>query len=110
MIRISSTGDFIAQLNDGRQRRATAEKLHHLSALICTNQAPWVLHDVEWNGLFVQQLLDGAETGLTMVEHAASQLGVGDLRILTECHTYRTRTQLKDVQIWTLDAQLRSHS
>ncbi|MEU4536423.1 hypothetical protein AB0G15_16310 [Streptosporangium sp. NPDC023825] len=39
-----------------------------------------------------------------------AKLGLGDLCVLTERELYRARVVNVDVGIWTLDAQLRSHS
>ena len=37
-------------------------------------------------------------------------LGCGDLCILAERDFYKQRTKLREVKIWTIDAQLAAHS
>lgn len=109
MTSVIETGNFIAQLADGAVRRQTADKLEKILRLICEGKAPWVLHDVAWDKLFLNQLLDGADTMMSYVEHAVSQLGTGDLCILTERHQYHQRSGIR-ANIWTFDEGLSSHS
>jgi hypothetical protein len=54
-------------------------------------------------------LLDGADTLTSYVEHAASQLGAGDLLIINERLQYEQRSQIR-AAIWTLDEKLGSYS
>ncbi len=107
---VIETGNHIAQLSDGRLRRQHADKLSDLLGLVITGQAPWVLHTVEWGEGFLRSLLSGAGTGTPFSDHVMTKLGLGDLCILTERELYRARVVNVDVGIWTLDAQLRSHS
>ncbi|GAA2994732.1 hypothetical protein [Streptosporangium longisporum] len=107
---VIETGNHIAQLADGQLRRQHADKLSDLLKLVVTNQAPWVLHTVEWGENFLRSLLAGAGTGTTFADHVMVKLGLGDLCILTERELYRARVVNVEVGIWTLDAQLRSHS
>ncbi|WP_291045723.1 hypothetical protein [Herbiconiux sp.] len=106
---VVETGNFIAQLSDGRLRRETATRLHDILRLVCEGKAPWVLHDLAWDRDFLQQLLDGADTLTSYVEHAASQLGAGDLLIINERLQYEQRSQIR-AAIWTLDEKLGSYS
>lgn len=102
---VIETGNFIAQLPGGSQRRAAAMRLSELLRLVCEGKAPWVLHDLAWNRSFLVSFLAGSTTGMTYVEHAQSQLGAGDLCILTERDHYRERTGIH-AQIWARDAGL----
>lgn len=106
---VIETGNFIAQLSDGRVRRQTAERLDQILRLICEGRAPWVLHDVAWDKSFLNQMLEGADTMMKYVEHAASQVGAGDLCIINERLHYQQRSQIR-ATIWTLDEALRSYS
>lgn len=107
---VIESGNFIAQLSDGGERRKAATTLGSLLGMICAGQAPWVLHDVAWDADFLALFLKGGGTGTTWVDHATARLGGGDLCILTERNTYRTRTGIQDVKIWTLDKLLSSHA
>lgn len=106
---VIETGNFIAQIQEGQTRRLTAEKLNEILRLICEGKAPWVLHDVAWNQHFLGQLLDGADTMMTYIEHATNQVGAGDLCIINERLQFEQRSQIR-ASIWTLDQGLGSYS
>lgn len=105
---VIETGNFIAQVPDGRVRRRTADAFDKLLRLIQSRKSPWVLHDVAWNADFIGLLLDGAATGISYVDHAQAKVGAGDLTILTEREQYRSRSGL-DADVWTLDSALAAH-
>ncbi len=105
---VIETGNFIAQISDGRVRRQTAEKLSGILRLICEGKAPWVLHDVAWDRDFLNHLLDGADTSASYVEHAANQVGAGDLCIINERYHYQQRSRIR-AQIWTFDTGLAAY-
>ena len=106
---VIETGNFVAQIGDGGERRKTAAKFEGILRLICEGKAPWVLHDVAWNQPFLEQFLDGAGTGMNYTEHAQNRVGAGDLCILTERRHYMTRTGI-NADVWTLDSALNSHN
>lgn len=106
---VIETGNFIGQVADGRLRRRTAEKLDQILRLICEGKAPWVLHDVAWDRKFLGQMLDGADTSTSYIEHAVNQLGAGDLCIINERFQYQQRSQIR-AAIWTFDGGLSSYS
>lgn len=106
---VIETGNFVAQIGDGGQRRACADILAGMLRLVCEGRAPWVLHDVEWSRAFLETFLAGADTGTTFVDHAMQGLGAGDLCILAERAAYRERTRL-EVGIWTLDHGLAAYA
>lgn len=104
------TGNFIAQLSDGRVRRRTAETFKQTLMMICVDKAPWQLHLFAWDAEFLASFAEGAGTGMDVVEHAMCQLGAGDLSILTERAAYVRRTGIKDVRIWTRDIALAAYA
>jgi hypothetical protein len=106
---VIETGNHIAQLANGHDRRDRAHRLHSLIDLVIKRQAPWVLHTVEWGEPFLIELLKGGGTGIGLPDHALTGLGLGDLCILTERQMYRRRVTGVDVGIWTLDEQLKAH-
>lgn len=108
---VIETGNHIAQLSDGHGRRSTATTFTQILEQIVEGEAPFILHDVAWNQVFLQRLLDGSTSGVPYVEHASHKVGAGDLCILTERESYQQRVgQRVEVSIWTLDAGLRAHS
>lgn len=107
---VIETGNHIAQLSDGRQRRALAGKFQTWLELSARSQPPYVLHNFEWNKGFIEKFLQGAGSGTTYVDHAQSGVGAGDVWILTEIDSYRARIgKQADIRLWTLDKGLGSH-
>ena len=104
---VIETGNFIAHIPDGHQRREAALRLAAHLQLAANGQAPYIFHDFSWDPEFVQRLIEGANTGQNFVEHAVGGLGAGDLLILAEIDAYRARTRL-EVHLWTRDHQLAS--
>ncbi|WP_307848516.1 type II toxin-antitoxin system VapC family toxin [Microbispora oryzae] len=107
---VIETGNHIAQLPNGHDRRDRAVRLHDLLNLVIRGEAPWVLHTVEWGEPFLRELLRGGGTGIDLADHAMTGLGLGDLCILTERELYRRRVTGVEVGIWTLDEQLKAHA
>lgn len=107
---VVETGNHISQLHDGRLRRQTAEKFRDLLRLVVAEKAPWKLHVFSWGKEMLEQLIDGASTGQSLVDNFVTGLGCGDLCILAEREIYKVRSGLIDVKIWAIDAQLASRS
>ncbi|WP_435124959.1 hypothetical protein [Actinacidiphila sp. bgisy144] len=103
---IIETGNHIAQLSDGRQRRACAQLFAAMLRAVVDGEAPWALNKVEWNAAHLQSLINGGRTGSTLIEHACNQLGCGDLNILIERDRYLARTSGVTATVWTLDELL----
>jgi hypothetical protein len=78
--------------------------------MVKNGTAPWRLHVFSWNEDFLQSLVDGAATGRSLVDHAMSSVGCGDLCVLAEREIYKERTGLLDVRIWSLDVELLAYS
>jgi len=107
---VIETGNFIAQLADGRERRVVAEKFASILGAVARSDAPWQLHEVDWGTTFLNDLVSGAESGQALVEHATAGIGGGDLCILTERLHYQRRSAIDDVKIWTRDRSLAAYS
>lgn len=103
---IVETGNFIAQLPTGGERRAAAARFMQVLRLICEGKAPWSLHQFAWDLDIVQDLIDGAGTGRALHEHAEAKVGAGDLTVLAEMRAYSTRASPATVAVWSLDADL----
>jgi len=107
---VVETGNHISQLKNGHDRRKAAMTLQRLVQLMIERKAPWQLHAFWWNEDFLASLIDGANTGTSLVEHAAAGVGCGDLCVLAERDIYRKRTAIDDVRIWTLDHGLEAYN
>ncbi len=107
---VIETGNFIAQVDDGRLRRTTAQKFELVMRLVIEGKAPWTLHAFTWGAEFLEKLLAGGGTQTTLVDHAIARVGTGDLCILTERQIYMERSELPHVGLWSRDAPLRAHN
>ncbi|MGV3102797.1 hypothetical protein [Rothia sp. 32237D007AR] len=107
---VIETGNHIAQLSDGRQRRTLAEKFQGWLKLSSLSLPPYILHNFEWNADFINKFLEGAGSGISYIDHAQSGVGAGDVWILTEIESYRARVgKQADIRLWTLDTGLGAH-
>lgn len=107
---IIETGNHISHVANGHERRVAAETFTSMLRLTIAQEAPWKLHEFLWGRSLIEHLLMGANTGITLVEHAVNGFGCGDLCILCEKKTYMERTKIKNVQVWTKDKLLGSHA
>lgn len=105
---VIETGNHIAHLPSGQMRRDTAKTFVEILHFVQRGKAPWVLHDVSWNADFLGQLLAGADTGTTYLQHATSKVGAGDLCILTERSAYEQRTGIR-ATVWSIDSDLTAY-
>lgn len=107
---VIETGNHIAQLSDGRQRRTCADKFAGVLRMVVEGKAPWTLNEVEWDAAHLGALIAGGSTGSTLVEHACNRLGCGDLNILIERDRYLARTSGVEATVWTLDELLGAYA
>lgn len=107
---VIETGNHIAQLADGYQRRRHAETFASLLGMVVAGKAPWSLNEVEWDAAHLSALIAGGSTGSSLVEHACNRLGCGDLNILVERDRYLARTSGIEARVWTLDGLLASYA
>lgn len=102
---IVETGNHIA--NASGDRRAAAAKLERFLSAAASEELPWQLHAVTWDGDFLDRLRAGADTGSTLVDHLGNAtMGTGDLAILCERDAFRARTNFERVEVWTLEATM----
>ncbi|MGX2997330.1 hypothetical protein JNUCC64_24215 [Streptomyces sp. JNUCC 64] len=106
---VIETGNHIAQLPDGYQRRTVAERFAEVLRMVVTGQAPWILNEVEWNAAHLNALISGGSSGASLVEHAVNKVGCGDVNILVERDRYLARTSGVEATVWTLDRGLAAH-
>ena len=92
-------------------RRRLAEQLRKLIEAANNPRAPWVLRETTLDQQFVDELLAGNATGSDLVTLLGDgRLGTGDLAILVERDQFKRKTAHADVEVWTLDEELSSHS
>ena len=104
---VVETGNHIAQIADGYHRRVCAQRFVDMLELVAERKAPWVLHEVGWDGRFLRVLAAGASSGVSLVEHALNKVGCGDLCILAERDRYLAGVSSGvTAEIWTLDQGL----
>jgi hypothetical protein len=99
MAAVIESGNHIAQLADGRLRRAAAQSFVATIQAALNDEAPW--KPMNFPGLevisdWLQQFPDAAMAGL----------GMGDLSIKNEWLALCQRHQLSRVRVWSLDQDL----
>jgi len=99
---VFETGNHIAQLPDGRQRRQYAEKFVRQVEKALTGHAPWVMTPLPDHDQLRKLLIDFPEC-------ATRQAGMGDLTIIKEWEAACARHPRHRVSIWTLDGDLDGH-
>jgi hypothetical protein len=106
---IVETGNFVQQCPNDRY--AAAQRFHKALELAARDDPPWVVHDLDWNAAFLQELLAGNSTGTALLDHFTAQtLGAGDLTILVERDRYAKKRSFASVGIWTTDAKLNAYA
>lgn len=107
---IIETGNHIAQLPDGHDRRRCAERLVTVLRSTAQQSAPWVLNAARWDDQLILALCDGARDRPPLPEMAAQGVGAGDVSILAEAAAYERRVAHVAVEIWTFDTSLRAYT
>ena len=99
---IFQTGDHIADLRDGRQRRRYAKRLRETVRNALSDKAPWDLAPLpdmrslgEWMEIFP--------------DHASRGPGLSDLSIIGIWERARERSPHRRVLIWSLDTHLQGY-
>lgn len=104
---VIETGNHIAQAGDGNARRECAKRFEAVLRLTLAGESPWILHAAAWSEELLEMLCDGVPNAGTFVDLAGQgRLGAGDLSILAERDLYSKRTAIKNVTVWTHDAEL----
>lgn len=99
------TGNHIAQLSSGHDRRICATRFRELLLQCVKEESPWVLHSFKWDATFIEPFVAGAESGSDLVKLYCQEIGGGDLFILTEMRAFAARPGV-DVKLWTYDRAL----
>jgi hypothetical protein len=99
---IHEAGNFIAQLADGRVRRAEAEKFSTQIGLALEGEAPWQatpFPEREQVSAYLAEFPDSAMRGCGLV----------DLSLISEWERLRRLVRNARVLIWSLDSHLRGY-
>jgi len=107
---VIETGNHIAQLADGSQRRDCARRFAKVLNGVVGGELPWVLHSVPWDAQLIQLICDGPGEVPNLADMASAQVGAGDVSILAECHLYAERTSNVLVTVWTYDQGLAAYA
>ena len=99
---IIETGNHIAHIDDGNQRRDRAELLSDLIRNVLNDNFPWVYNKNEIAGA---DLLKIAEKFPDYAQK--EEMGLGDLSILTEYFRFKNKHKKRfNVKIWSTDGHL----
>jgi len=96
---IIETGNHIAQVADGRQRRGVAERFVEQVKMALNGEAPWVVTPLPEKEAWLAWLNE-------FPEHAMREVGIGDLTIIKEFERQCTLYSMRRVLIWSLDGDL----
>ena len=99
---VFETGNHIARLADGRQRRRFSEIFCDQVRMALNGEAPWALIPLP-NAEQLGSWLDG------FPDHAMQRVGMGDLSIIKAWENACARHRSQRVRIWSLDQHLRGY-
>ncbi|OLP18302.1 hypothetical protein BST81_11290 [Leptolyngbya sp. 'hensonii'] len=103
MAAVYETGNHIAQLSDGSNRRRFAQKFVEEVNKAITGKAPWQVMQVpsmEEIGEWLSEFPDSAMRGA----------GIGDLSIIKEWEKFTRKVPDRRVFIWSLDRDLQGYN
>ena len=102
MAAILETGDHVADLSDGRERRRYAELFQKRISEALDGKAPWTPIEFPEKSLLSNWLAD-------FPDMAMEGLGVSDVSIIDTWERQRTRHPHLRVYIWTLHQRLKAY-
>ena len=97
---IIETGNHISHIDDGNVRRQIAIKFSEYLLKTAQGETPWVLYG---NELTTDDLIF---IGKNFPKYATSEIGTGDLSIITQFNDYVQTIPAGTVMIWSTDAHL----
>jgi hypothetical protein len=107
---IIETGNHIAQLENGTERRTHAEGFAKVLESTIAQEPPWVFNGAPWDKNLLTFLCHGPGGCAPLADMASQGIGVGDVSILAEAAAYRARVAHVDVQVWTLERGLAAYT
>ncbi len=108
---VVETGNHIAQLPDGAERRKRAALLCKWLQHALDGTSPWGLSRAEWDDVTLGRLINGYAHLPSLPELAIQEVGAGDAAILHERLRFLERVEVpsgRPVRIWTYDKGLGS--
>ena len=102
MATVLETGDHVADLSDGRERRRHAERFRDRIFEALRGEAPWTPIEFPEPSRLLTWLAD-------FPDMAMRELGVSDVSIIDEWQRACARHPRQRVYVWTLHGQLRSY-
>ncbi len=105
---IIETGNHIAQVRDGTERRTAAERFSKVLEATINGSLPWTLNGARWDGSMLTSICQGARGCPPLPDMASQGIGAGDVSILAEAEAYAGRVAHVEVRIWTLENALRA--
>ena len=96
---VFETGNHIAHIHDGRQRRRYAEKFRDQVRKALNGEAPWTLIPLPESREFAKWLEDFPDC-------AMREIGMADLSIVKEWEATCARHPHRRIRIWSFDTHL----
>lgn len=109
---VIETGNHIAHLDDGYQRRTAALSLEAILRQSIEATPPWVVGETRWDAELISDLIEGVPASAVASLHLLAEqarVGAGDASIIHEARRYRRQTHVPSgqrVRIWSLDVGL----
>ncbi|MCD8335819.1 MAG: hypothetical protein LUD18_00805 [Lachnospiraceae bacterium] len=101
---IVETGNHIAHIGDGHQRRTEAERFVDYIQKTVDGRAPWTYYGEQMTEDELRIICTD------FVEYAQSKIGFGDVSIIRACERYKERTPaISRIRIWSLDNHLMAY-
>lgn len=108
---VIETGNVIAQLADGHDRRTCMERFVVWLRQALTATVPMAVSGVPWDVEFLASLIDGGGARLPLVDFAMTGIGSGDVGLLMGMDRYRAKVPgATPITLWTRDTLLSSHA
>lgn len=102
MAAIVETGNHIAHVSDGSQRRSAANRFVDQIRMALSGEAPWRPMQFPYNEQVLEWLTH-------FPDFAMKGIGFGDLSIIKEWEATCTKHPMSRVLIWSLDADLHGY-
>lgn len=107
---IVETGNHIAQVAGGAERRSAAERFTTVLEATVAGKVPWTLNGSRWDGELLAAICRGTRGCPPLPEMASQGIGAGDVSILAEAEAYGARVAHVEVRVWTLEHALRAYA
>jgi len=101
---IIETGNHIAHIDDGRERREAALRFSAILKKFIGNEAPWRIYGIKLEISDIEWIIS------SFPDYSLSGTGVGDLCIIRQYTTYKESVPgIGKIMIWSVDNHLSSY-